>query len=187
MQVSENPLVVRPVYPKVDIAGIPKQEILLALYEASKQRDLFANYEPLSVDDFMLLLSDVEGALRLNAVKSLRVDFLCGQVMMVDVGPDVLDLGEYDAHMGKGAGLRALARLLKEHKKEVQLLAEDADVIEARGPVMRVVRGRDLVVWSRKGIEVRQQGMHGGPCFTFEGLRPVENVKQAVEKGPLGF
>lgn len=86
----------------IDITGIPKPQLLAALFNASKQQGL----------GFL----DASGAAQMTTVEAetaikeygANFDYLKGRVMKVDISGDELRVGLYDRDNGEGAAARAV-------------------------------------------------------------------------------
>lgn len=97
----------------INIAGLDKVEVLLALYHQS-------NYQGLGVVEAFSGLTREKAA---EAVahhaanprfgEVIYFDYVCGRVIKCEIGEDELDPRLYDRDNGEGAAARALARLIK--------------------------------------------------------------------------
>ena len=86
---------------RIDIGSLDKAQVLVALYNASKQRGLgfldARGRDPLTVGEARRLLEETE-----------YFDYLQGRVMKVDLSGKYLDTWGYDRDNGPGAAERAL-------------------------------------------------------------------------------
>ena len=87
----------------IDITGLDKAEVLVALFNASKQQGMglldVNGREPLPLSKAKKLLE----------YENKYFDYLGGRVMKVDLGSDELDPRLYDRDNGEGAAATALA------------------------------------------------------------------------------
>lgn len=117
-QKPENEAVI---YPKVDITGIDKAELLRCLYNGSDPQGMgWIQYVPghMSLEQAQVLIdackeseSDYQDA-HINLAYDF--DYLQGRVMKVNLGEPVMDLWLYDRDLGEGAGLLAISHLITE-------------------------------------------------------------------------
>jgi hypothetical protein len=87
----------------IDITGLDKAEVLMALYGAARVQGLgifHQRREPLPYDEAVAVLA-----------RTSYVDYLHGRVLKVELGGETLDEYLYDRDNGPGAALRALAAL----------------------------------------------------------------------------
>ena len=85
---------------KIDIAGLDKAEVLMALYAAARPQGLgHLHHEPggLSKDEALTVLQN-----------GCSVDYLRGRVIKVTLAGDEIDSFLYDRDNGDGAAHRAL-------------------------------------------------------------------------------
>lgn len=105
---------------KINIRGIDKAELLVALYNASKPLGMgYLNYIPGDISketaqQIIVKRGDVRKDPQSNAIRhnSLYFDYLFGRVMKVDLAGDELETCFYDRDNYEGAALNAIRHLL---------------------------------------------------------------------------
>ena len=102
----------------IDITGIDKAKLLVALYNASKQQGLgfLAGHQPLTEDEAREMLE-----------KTTYFDYLHGRVMKVDLEGDELNPWLYDRDNGEGAAQRAIDTL-----RQGEEVVDTAKVVKLR-------------------------------------------------------
>ena len=90
----------------LDISELDKAEVLIALYNNSKQQGLGF------MDSRGRAELSREDATNLLTGDDLYFDYLYGRVMKVDLNGDILRTGLYDRDNGTGAAYKALEPLL---------------------------------------------------------------------------
>jgi len=110
----------------IDISGIDKAELLLALLQGSKVQGMGVLQDPgrpLTVDDARTAIhgrgddihnqyGNVGGRSNPTAEgQHLDFDYLFGRVLKVDISGDTLDPWGYDRDLGEGHGAEVVARL----------------------------------------------------------------------------
>ena len=95
----------------MDISGLDKAEVLLALYKGSHQQGMsFLGYpgkEP-TVEDCNAQLE-----------RSTYVDYFFGRVIKCELGNKLLDFRLYDRDCGQGAGENAVLRHFTDHLDDI--------------------------------------------------------------------
>lgn len=95
----------------MNIKGLNKAEVLLALWKGSKEQGIsFLGREDVTLEDCGL---EIESCVKFNA----RVDYFGGRVIKVNFNKDVLDLWLYNRDNGEGAGERIIEQLKKKDKE----------------------------------------------------------------------
>jgi hypothetical protein len=91
---------------KINIKGLDKAEVLVALFNASKQQGMGI------FDERGARQMTIEEARQYTDKDCSYYDYLRGRVMKVDIRGDELDPWGYDRDNGQGAAARALQPLL---------------------------------------------------------------------------
>lgn len=90
----------------IDIKGLDKAEVLVALFNASKQQGMgylnTAGYDPMTLEDARKIIEENPNT---------YFDYLRGRVMKVKLSEDTFSAKLYDRDNGKGAAARALEPL----------------------------------------------------------------------------
>ena len=81
----------------IDISGLDKADLLIALYNGSKQQGMGFLHEPTPLTKY-----EANDLLR----QTSYFDYLRGRVMKVDLAGDTLDPWGYDRDLGEGAAAR---------------------------------------------------------------------------------
>lgn len=89
---------------EIDISGLDKAEVLLALYNTSRPQG--RGY----LQDAMAIPFDLEAARAVVAAHT-KFDYVLGRVIKVDLSGDSFDPWLYDRDNGEGVAARAVARL----------------------------------------------------------------------------
>lgn len=92
----------------IDIRGLNKAEVLMVLYNKSKQQGV-GLFNP----EGAISMSIEEAQTIIDATPNLYFDYLRGRVMKVSLKGDVLEEALYDRDNGPGATMKALTPLLK--------------------------------------------------------------------------
>lgn len=91
----------------INIKGIPKAELLAALFNASKQQ----GFGLLNPSGTVELTTEEATAILADHPPGQRFDYLRGRVMKVNISGDELNPGLFDRDNGEGAAQRAIAGL----------------------------------------------------------------------------
>jgi len=97
----------------IDIKGLNKARVLLALYNGSHvlgMGALAAKGEPLTLAECETLIAEARFSVRQDPHRKevLYFDYLFGRVLKVDIGGDFLDERLYDRDLGFGAAENAI-------------------------------------------------------------------------------
>ena len=94
----------------INIAGIPKEIVLQALFNASKQQGMGImdkrGAEQMSIETAIEIVDEYEAQ-----EFSLSFDYLLGRVMKVDISGDEFSPRLFDRDNGEGAAARAIDRI----------------------------------------------------------------------------
>jgi hypothetical protein len=96
---------------EIDISGIPKEEVLLALYNGSRQ--IGSGFFLERGNSPMTLAEAVDEIRRAKQTYggAIYFDYLHGRYLKADISGDIFDSRDYDSGLGKGSAARALAHL----------------------------------------------------------------------------
>lgn len=117
----------------VNIAGLDKAEVLLALWNASRMQGMsflgFLSSGELTLEQAK---QEIESSKHksFDGKDSIYFDYLNGKVMKVDLGQDEFDPRLYDRDNGEGAAQRAIDNLRLAHKVAAKV-ADGCGVSEA--------------------------------------------------------
>jgi hypothetical protein len=116
----------------INIAGIPKSRVLLALFNASFQQGMGKN-DPRGARP--LTEADAEE----YCANFVRFDYLHGRVLKVDLSGDLLDPRLYDRNVGEGAAWRALeaAGLVMKPATIITILTDGTKLVQQHDPTKR--------------------------------------------------
>lgn len=98
----------------VDISGLDKAEVLLALYDGSRVQGLSF----MGLPDSRVTIDDCKKAIQelINQKRHLYFDYWNGHVLKVDITNDEFDPRLYDRDLGEGAAYRAIDELRNSKK-----------------------------------------------------------------------
>lgn len=96
----------------INIKGLDKAEVLLALWNASKMQGMsFLGFsEPLTLAKAVECVEEARH-IGISGEEEIYFDYLNGKVMKIDIAPDFIDPRLYDRDNGEGAAQRAIDNL----------------------------------------------------------------------------
>ncbi len=96
---------------KIDISGLPKPELLAALYNASRPLGLGRYADEATCEKRGSVNMGSAEAANVLGQMGTRFDYLMGRVMKLDVGADEMEAALYDRDNGEGAAERTVEAL----------------------------------------------------------------------------
>lgn len=96
----------------IDIKGLDKAEVLLALWNASKMQGMsFLGYsKPMTLEYAQECVKNTRH-IGLSGDEQIYFDYLNGKVMKIDIAPDEIDPRLYDRDNGESAAQKAIDNL----------------------------------------------------------------------------
>lgn len=96
----------------IDIKGLDKAEVLLALWNASRMQGMsFLGFSgPLTLSKAVECVEQARHT-GMSGKEEIYFDYLNGKVMKIDIAPDEIDPRLYDRDNGEGAAQRAIDNL----------------------------------------------------------------------------
>lgn len=105
---------------KIDISGLDKAEVLVALYNRAKPLGMgMLHYDPTPMnigEAQSIIMNGSSIDYPTKKPQKTYFDYLKGRVMKVNIADDLLDVWAYDRDNGQGAAYAALKPLLENRK-----------------------------------------------------------------------